>query len=124
MVARLVAYESWDDTSETEAPRSSVSAIGLIAVLIPMPVYAVVLRRPGEHLAGVLHRLPRKVSDVDPLRAAPAHDERADVVLLVDDDQGPFPRLVKQRVDVLLAVVQPAADPDGAVRIQPYCPVE
>ena len=41
MVARLVAYESWDDTSETEAPRSSVSAIGLIAVLSPMPVCAI-----------------------------------------------------------------------------------
>ena len=38
-------------------------------------------------------------------------------------DQGALSRLVEQSLDVLLAPVLPAADLDGAVWLQPHCPV-
>ena len=93
-----MAYASCKDTSDTQAPSSSVSAIGLIAVLLPMPVCAITsasvrsfLAVPGKHPPGVLHGLSRKVSNIDPFRAPP---------------------------------VLPAADRDGATRFQAHCPEE
>ena len=60
-----MAYESCKDTSEAQVLRSSVSAMGLMAVLIPIPACAMAsasvrsfLAVPGKHLPGVLHRLP------------------------------------------------------------------
>jgi hypothetical protein len=62
-----VAYKSCDDTSEAQVPRSSVSAMGLMAVLIPIPACAmrsVSVRSffvvPGKHPPGVLHGLSRE----------------------------------------------------------------
>ena len=84
----------------------------------------VVLGRPGKHVPRALHRLSGQVADVDPLRPAPAHDEGADVVLLVHDDQGVATRLLEQRVDVVRAVLHAAADPDLALPVESDGPVE
>ena len=87
-------------------------------------VYAVGLGGAGEHVAGLLHCLARQVAHVDAGGAAPAHDERADVVLLVDDHEGAAPRLPEKRVDVRLAVRQGPVYHDLAPGVDPDRPVE
>ena len=84
----------------------------------------VVLGRPGKHLPGALHRLPGQISGIDPLRPAPAHDEGADAVLLVRDDQGGVACLPGQCADIVQTVLHAPADPDLAVGIQPDGPAE
>ena len=84
----------------------------------------VVLGRPGKHLPGALHRLPGQISDIDSLRPAPAHDEGADAVLLVHDDQGGVACLLEQRIDIVQTVLHPPADPDLALLVEPDSPVE
>ena len=84
----------------------------------------VVLGRPRKHLPGALHRLPGQISDIDPLRPAPAHDEGADAVLLVRDDQGGVACLLEQCAGIVQTVLHAPADPDLAVGIQPDGPVE
>lgn len=84
----------------------------------------VVLGRPGKHLPGALHRLPGQVADIDPLRPAPAHDEGADAVLLVHDDQGSIACLPGQRAGIVQTVLHPPADPDLALLVEPDSPVE
>jgi hypothetical protein len=85
-----VAYKSCKDSSETQVLRSSVSAIGLMAVLIPIPTCAMrsvsarsLLAVPGNISRAYFIAFPGKVSNIDPFRAPPVHDKRADVILLV-----------------------------------------
>ena len=57
-------------------------------------------------------------------RAAAPHDERADVVLLVHDDERAVPGLLEQGVHVGDAALDPAAGRDLAGGIESYRPVE
>ena len=84
----------------------------------------VVLGRPGKHLPGALHRLPGQISGIDPLRPAPAHDEGADAVLLVRDDQGGVACLPGQCAGIVQTVLHPPADPDLALLAGPDSPAE
>ena len=84
----------------------------------------VVLGRPGKHLPGALHRLPGQISGIDSLRPAPAHDEGADVVLLVRDDQDGVACLPGQRAGIVQTVLHAPADPDLALQAGPDSPAE
>ena len=84
----------------------------------------VVLGRPRKHLPGALHRLPGQISGIDSLRPAPAHDEGADAVLLVHDDQGGVACLPGQRAGIVQTVLHPPADPDLALLAGPDSPAE
>ena len=85
-----MAYESCKDSSEAQVLSSSVSAIGLMAVLIPIPACAMASASvrsfftvPGNISRAYFIAFPGKVSNIDPFRAPPVHDKRAYVVLLV-----------------------------------------
>jgi len=126
-----VAYESRKDSSETQAPSSSVSAMGLMAVLPPMPICAMAsvsvrsflavpgnisqayfIAFPGRYLASILfaHHL---YTISEPM-----------LFFWSTIDQGARFRLVEQSLDILLAPVLPVADRDGATRFQVHCPEE
>ena len=126
-----MAYKSCKDTSETQALRSSVSAMGLMAVLIPIPICAMAsvsvrsffavpgnisrayfMAFPGRYLTSILfaHHL---YTISEPM-----------LFFWSTIDQGARFRLVEQSLDVLLAPVLPAADRVGATRFQAHCPEE
>ena len=126
-----MAYESCKDSSETQVLRSSVSAIGLMAVLIPIPACAmasVSVRSffvvPGKHLRAYFIAFPgRYLTSI--LFAHHLYTISEPMLFFWSTiDQGARFRLVEQSLDVLLAPVLPVADRDGATRAQDHCPEE
>ncbi len=124
-----MAYASRKDSSETQAPRSSVSAMGLMAVLPPMPICAMAsasvrsfLAVPGNISQAYFMAFPGRYP-TSILFAYHLYTISEPMLFFWSTiDQGA--RLVEQSLDVLLAPVLPAADLDGTVRIQAHCPEE
>jgi len=126
-----VAYESCKDSSETQALRSSVSAMGLMAVLIPIPACAMasvsvrsLLAVPGNISRAYFIAFPGRYP-TSILFAWHLYTISEPMLFFWSTiDQGTRFRLVEQSLDILLAPVLPVADLDCATRAQVHCPEE
>jgi hypothetical protein len=105
--------------------------IGLIAVLLPMPVWAITSASvrsffavPGNISRAYFIAFPGRYPTSIPLARHLRTISEPMLFFWSTIDQGALSRFVEQRIDVLLAPVLPAADRDGATRLQPHCPVE
>ena len=114
-----------------DAPRSSVSAMGSTARLRLIAAWAMTsasirsfLAVPGSISLAPFIDFPGRYPASIPFARQPAHDEGADAVLLVHDDQGGVACLPGQCAGIVQTVLHPPADPDLALLVGPDSPAE